>query len=78
MTNDLTPDTTTDADATVRALLRIAGVTSPGDADIAAVVDVYPQYRSGIELLHRLPAARYESPAMTFAARGSLTDGAEA
>lgn len=54
-----------DIEATVRTFLATAGL-SPSEEEIAALVEVYPRHKAGIESLYAIPAARYESPALIF------------
>lgn len=49
----------------VRSALRAAGIT-PSEEEIEALVAGYGRVRGMVDLLHAVPAARYESPGLHF------------
>jgi|GEM_PF-4423864 len=53
------------SEVAVRAALAAAGVT-PSEAEIEGLVAGYDRVRSLADLLHAVPAARYESPGLHF------------
>lgn len=53
------------ADAAVRTALATAGIT-PTEEEIEALVAGFPRFRAMADLLHAVPAARYESPGLHF------------
>ena len=61
-----------DPEATVRALLAVAGLL-PSDDEIARLVVAYPLLRAAADTLYDVAEARYEETAQSFAAvpRGS-------
>jgi hypothetical protein len=62
-----------DPETTVRTLLATHGLTA-SDAEVAVLVGQYETRRQGVELLHAVPAARYESPALVFSATPTFAD----
>jgi hypothetical protein len=51
----------------VRELLAIAGI-DPSEAELKELESTYPELRRLLDRLHEVPAARYASPALVFAA----------
>jgi hypothetical protein len=64
-----------DVDATVRMLLAEAGLPA-SEAEIAALVAAYPEFRAGVESLYAVEDARYASPALHFDAEPTFADWA--
>lgn len=54
-----------DPETTVRALLGAAGIPAT-EEEIAQLAVDYPRLRALVEILHTMPAARYEAPALHF------------
>jgi hypothetical protein len=65
-----------DPETTVRTLLTTHGL-APSEAEVAVLVGQYETRRQGVELLHAVPAARYESPALVFSATPVFADWSE-
>ena len=68
----MTTETTSETDGvsspdevTVRTLLAAAGILA-SQAEVAHLAVGYPELRRMVELLHAVPEARYESPALSF------------
>lgn len=62
-------------ETTVRALLA-ASKLSPSDEEVAQLLAQYQARREGIELMHAVPEARYESPGLIFTATPVFADWA--
>ncbi len=58
------PEMTDDAIA-VTATLAAAGFSPPAD-EIDAFVNGYPMLKGMVQMLYAVPAARYESPCLSF------------
>ncbi|MDQ8044419.1 MAG: hypothetical protein AAGC46_00180 [Solirubrobacteraceae bacterium] len=63
----------TDQLATVNTLLAAAGV-DPSAAERETLTEMYAMFKGGVELIHAMPEARYEVPALVFEADPELTE----
>jgi hypothetical protein len=73
-------DQTDNPDPAVQALIRTllsAHGLDPTEDEVAVLVGQYASRRQGIELLHAMPQARYESPALVFIANPMFSEWAE-